>query len=261
MGETVSEEELDAAIDEELVGAGTKDSPADNETAVEEDAAPVEEEVVEGEVAEEVQETPEEIEHKDKSRQGRKLKRVEDTVEKLADTFNRYIESQTKSEDEEEEIDREMPISFNDLDAALDRREAKTRKVEEDYVDEYTLALADLTRDMTDAEAESVLKEHDKSHYLKSHTDPKVAAEKNFAAARIAILEGKVAAKPTKVNPLTGKKVDVPSGVGGGTRVDSSDTSKPLDDETLKLMKEMGLTAEEARDALEGEGSTTLTGE
>lgn len=240
----VSEEELEPV-------EGGQESPAEGEETKSEG-----EEVIPEEVSEEEEVVPEEPDHDEKSRLGRRVKRMEDGFETLIGKIDNFLDIQ-KPQVQEEEIDEDMPLTYGDLNSYLDTREKSRVNEDRNYFDNYTTALVDLSKDLSDDVAKAVFKEHDEHYIKRANLDPNVAAHINFLEAKSAVLSKLLVSEPVKHNPLKGKRVDLPSGTSGGSRMKGKeDTSLGLDEETKSLIKELGLTEEQAKDALSEESST-----
>jgi len=253
IGDHVSEEELET---EEL---GEQESPAEGKEEPEGEAAVLEkeEEKALAEVSEEEEVIPEEPDNDGKSRLGRRVKKVEDSYDRLVGKMDAFLDAQ-KPQVQEEELDTDMPVTFGDLDSFIDKREKRKVKKDRDYFDTYAESLVNLSKDLPNDVAEEIFKEHDEHYTMRANLDPATAAHINFLEAKSVVLSRLVASEPVKRNPLKGKRVDLPSGTSGGSRMKGKDTKNlGLDEETKSLIKELGLTEEEAKTAL-GEDSPTL---
>ena len=243
--ETVSAEELDAAL--EKAKADNIIPPAGNEPV--EPVEPME-------PVEPPKETEEEekrrIEHSESSRLGRKVKWLEEQLEELKHAKEKEVTPKLPSyedlyADNEEDEDDSTPLTRREMLKLLENREIKKKALDAEYVKNYTAQLVELSLDLDESEAEKVMEIFNAKYNSVSDKDPRIAAKMNFREAQVDYLTHKTVVPTSPFDKR--KQVNTPSGVSGGGEPPVP-KGVTVDAETLKLATDLGLTPEQATEAL-----------
>lgn len=295
-----SQEELDlsdSALDRAAEGAGEEETieASTEETVIdeeqehsEEEAESVEEETEELE-AEEGEETealeageeeeeeaqPEPSDNAERSKLGRKVKYMEDSLNGIKESIDERMDRMEKlfSQGQQQERHEEQFEDDEDEEVVLTKKEMreqmqqlmKEQQTQEtnsqvQYEKGYLSTIKQLGSEEESEEEFNDIYDEMMANFNKKHSDnPEMDAEKNWLRATKSVLK-KQAAKPIKKeNPLKGRKPKSPLGKGGGdTTPDTSPTTPKLDDVAAEFIRKTKMSDEAVADALSGEAPARL---
>lgn len=251
---TVTDAELNAA--------------AEGKTTEEKVAKPEEKEVTAG-LKIQLEKTPEELaaeeDHKERSRLGRKMAKVEEELLEQRRQTNELMEllrtQMTRKEQEEIPNLPEYITTPQELEQYLEHRESKKVKQQQDYHQGYAKTVFGFKPNDPDIHAD-ILKEMDANFRNIPTGNPAVDAEINYSKAKAAYYSKAVAArKVEKEIPLKGGKEEVATGLSGTSRVTTKATVLPKLDsvaqEYVDYLRSKGKKEEEinafVKSSLEGE--------
>jgi hypothetical protein len=256
---TVSDAELDAAADGKTP-----------ETKVEEVPKV---EVIPGSEAPPAK-TPEELaseeEHKERSRLGRKLAKVEEELLAQRQQTNELLqlirEQGAKKEPDPKEQLPEYITTPQELEQYLDYREKKKNDLQQTYHQSYAKTVFGFKSNDAEIHAE-ILKEMDANFRAIPTGNPAVDAELNYSRAKAAYYAKLVSSKKIeKEIPLRGGKEEVATGLSGASRVVGKEATLPKLDtvaqEYVDYLRSKGKKEEEitafVKQSLEGEAPSYI---
>jgi len=235
--ETAVVEELEEEVEEENTAEDVNETEeeTENETEVEE----VEEVEESGEEHEEVETKtkPKDEVNALKSKWGRKMKTMEETVARL----ERLLELQEKTQavkTEEDDDDEDVFITKKDLPKYVESLEAKKEQTKLQYQQEYTREFAKIGGE--DDRFDEIWEEMLERHNTINTGSPVADAQINFYKAKAALAESR---KP--VNPVKGKakqlktKTNIPAQMKG-----KEPTPVKLDPVAAEYVRKMGIKQE-----------------
>jgi len=240
--QAVVEEETEE-IEEEATAEGTEDDSIRQDTDNDSDEGEDEsEETFEEETgeAEEVTAKPakaKDEENAERSKLGRKVKSLEDTVTRL----ERLLELQEKTQavkTEEDDDDEDVFITKKDLPKYVESLEAKKEQTKLQYQQEYTREFAKIGGE--DDRFDEIWEEMLERHNTINTGSPVADAQINFYKAKAALAESR---KP--VNPVKGKakqlktKTNIPAQMKG-----KEPTPVKLDPVAAEYVRKMGIKQE-----------------
>lgn len=215
-------------------------------------------EVEEG-VVKNVEKTPEEIEHDESSKLGRKFKYLENKVDSMLDAVNRLADAKSAPADLDD-VDDDLPMTRRELTSFMKDRDREQDRLEDTYNREYLLELGRLTKDMSEEEAKAVLDILDSKHNTRSHKDPAIAAGFNLRDSQIDYLRVGKAGRTTPLNE-GGSRIPVPAGLSGGEVITPVNKAVPeLDDDAKDFLKKSNMSTDDINDALEKDSPTLKRG-
>jgi hypothetical protein len=206
-------------------------------------------------------------EHRERTRLGRKVSKLEEMLAGLAEQNTRLIEALSKStpQADAEQPQEDQPFegfaTQAELDAYLDRREAKkaetARKKEVKYQTDYLDAInswTDKAKEDGDPDVAEVYKmlvdESENTQFNVRHSsDPKADFALNLARAQASYYKTKVGKPAEKKNPLKNEPAKAPLGVGGAGKTEPEKTKHTvkLDPAALEFIKATGMDEEKAK--------------
>lgn len=209
--------------------------------------------------------TPEKPEdNSERSRLGRKVAYMEETMTNFMDEMRDVMKSKTidtpVSEDPLDLGDTDELVTAaslkNQLNTFYKAQKAQEIADAKAYKKDYTSSILELSKDLPEEEFNSVINSLDNSGNPRSSEDPRVAAQVNFLKARNAVLESKI---KEPVNPIPGDVTHAPAGIGGAAAVKPAEESLPeLTQEELDFIKRSGLTDEQVKEALSNKSDTLI---
>jgi len=190
---------------------------------------------------EETQETPEEIQAKqrdeenaERSKLGRKVKEMETNFSGIQDQLNR-LASLLEQKQKDPEFDDDEIITAKNLPDYLKRKEQEQNQQKQAYEKDYTSTFARIGAE--DDDFDNVWNEMLANHNTIHTSDPKIDAQINYLSAKNSLLK-----KPK--NPLQGKGKDVQGvNVPNTTKHEGKGMPK-LDPVADEFVKRMGLSAD-----------------
>lgn len=245
------------------------DAAAEGKTTEEKVEKPEEKEV-KTELKIQLEKSPEELaaeeEHKERSRLGRKLAKVEEELLEQRKQTNELMEllrTQFTPRPQEEKPDiPEYITTPQELEQYLDYREKQKFQKQQNYHQSYAKTVFGFKPNDPDIHAE-ILKEMDANFRAIPTGEPAIDARINYSDAKAAYFAKLNASR--KVNgkevPLAGGKLEVPTGLSGGSRVVTKEATPPKLDsvaqEYVDYLKSKGMKQEEinafVKSTLEGE--------
>lgn len=224
---------------------------------------------------EEAEVPPEPSDNGERSKLGRKVKYIEDTVlgfqEQFEERMNRLdslITSNTKlgsneygaeSGEEEEYIGTKTELKkfLNDYNRDQEtQKQSSQLKYEKGYIN----TIMRLGSEETKEDHQAIYDEMMRFFNAKHSDDPMVDAEKNYLNATRSVLKKRLAAPAKKVNPLKGNKPKAPLGAGNNSETMAKKT-RPIpkfDDAAQDFMNKAGISPERAAEILDGEAPANL---
>ena len=277
-----SDDALDKAAEEfgeseELVEPATEIEVSGEETEDPEDPEDAESMELSGEQEEDESAVPPEpSDNGERSKLGRKVKYIEDTVlgfqEQFEERMNRLdgllasnnrrpdtYGYETEDDPNEELIGTKAELKkfLNDYNKDQEtQRQDSQMKYEQDYVK----TIKRLGSDETEEDHKDIYDEMMSHFNVKYSDNPLVDAEKNYLKATRSVLKKRTAAPAKKVNPLKGNKPKAPLGAGSNSETMAKKT-KPMpkfDEAAQDFMRKSGITPERAAEILDGDAPANL---
>jgi hypothetical protein len=279
----------EGAEEEETVEASTEEvEEVEEEVAEEEETEPVdtekdplqleeeeETEALEAEVGEEEEVQPEPSDNADRSKLGRKVKFMEDSLngikESIDDRMDRIEQMLTKNqqpepykEDFEDEDDEEIILTKKEFKEQMQSfmTEQQTQKTDSQaqYEKGYLSTIKQLgAEEESEDEFNAIYDEMMTNFNNKLSDNPEMDAERNWLKATKSVLKKQAAQPIKKENPLKGRKPKAPLGKGSTDTVPKSASAVPeLDDVAAEFIKKTGMSDELVADALNGEAPARL---
>ena len=233
--ETAVVEEVEEETEEETTAEDVDETQEETEDETEEEETEETEEV--DEIEEEVKAKPKDTENAERSKLGRKVKSLEDTVTRL----ERLLELQEKTKavkTEEDDDDEDVFITKKDLPKYVESLEAKKEQTKLQYQQEYTREFAKIGGE--DDRFDEIWEEMLERHNTINTGSPVADAQINFYKAKAALAESR---KP--VNPVKGKakqlktKTNIPAQMKG-----KEPTPVKLDPVAAEYVRKMGIKQE-----------------
>jgi len=251
--------ELDAAA--EGVIEETEAAPVEAEEKVE--TAP--EETVEAKTEEEppkeeaAKVDQDELDHQEKSRLGRRLKRMEEQFGTLMQRLESLNHSPAVTKEEDPVVDNDEFIRASDVPKIMERISAEKQKEQTKYENDYLYATVSLgAQDELDVETQDeIFDVMQKDFNTRKTGNPVIDAEINYRAAMAKLYRTKAA---TPKNPLKGGKPEAALAVGAPTTTPASPATKKikLDPYAAEFAKSVGMSEEDIQSALSSNTSTIL---
>lgn len=217
-------------------------------------------------------------ENSERSKLGRKVKYIEDTVINFQESFEEKMNrlegllvSSTRRQqvaDEpyglEDDPDEEVIGTKAELKQFLNDYNKETESTRQEnqvkYERDYVQTIKRLGSEETEEDHKDIYDEM-MSHFNVRHSNnPLVDAEKNYLKATRSVLKKKVAAPVEKKNPLKGNKPKAPLGAGGNNET-MPKKIKPMpkfDAAAQDFMRKSGITPERAAEILDGDAPANL---
>lgn len=275
----------DDALDKAAEEFGESEEFTEHEEEVEareEEEAEEESEEEKTELAAEQEEDvvpPEPSDNGERSKLGRKVKYIEDTVQSFQESFeekmNRLegllVSSNRKQDTDESYLrdyeagdDEEIIGTKAELKQFLTdynkETESARQKNQAKYERDYVQTIKRLGSEETEEDHKDIYDEM-MSHFNVRHSNnPLMDAEKNYLKATRSVLKKKVAAPVEKKNPLKGNKPKAPLGAGGNNET-MPKKIKPMpkfDAAAQDFMRKSGITPERAAEILDGDAPANL---
>jgi hypothetical protein len=198
--------------------------------------------------------TPEE-DNSERSRLGRRVKRLEDNIDNALSEMRSMLAQRVTPPPPVEAPQDDVPVTRRETWDVIREYESKKAEESQRYAKDYVRHLTSLGLDYSEEEFNEIAKEHIEKFNIRHSNDPKSDAERNFRAAENAILRKKLqASRTTKPNPLPGNKPTAPLGGPPGAPPPAPAQAKTkLDDDASHFAKALGLSEDWIEDALKGE--------
>lgn len=257
------EDEKAIPTDEELDAAAAQEETVEIEETVppEDEGTGDESEQPEPKGEENPQEPSEEDvpDHQEKSRLGRRLKRMEAQFSTLMQRLEGLQSTPAVTEKEEDLPDQDEFVRASDIPKIMERLTEKKQAEQSKYENDYLYATVSLGADENiSTELQDAIFDKMQSEFNTRITgNPKVDAELNYRKAMTSVL-AKQASTPK--NPLKGGKPNEAIGVGAPTQTPSAPASKKvkLDPYAAEFAKSVGMTEEEVSAALSSSNTSTV---
>lgn len=268
-----SEEFTEHAEEVEAKGEETEDTEDPEGTKEAEETTEME---ASEEQEEEAEVPPEPADNGERSKLGRKVKYIEDTVlgfqEQFEERMNRLdsllasnnrrpdVDEYRAEGDPEEEFigtKAELKKFLNDYNQD---QETQRQSSQLKYEQEYVKTIKRLGSDETEEDHKDIYDEMMSHFNVKYSENPLVDAEKNYLKATRSVLKKRMATPAKKVNPLKGKKPKAPLGAGSNSETMPKKT-RPMpkfDSAAQDFMNRAGITPERAAEILDGETPANL---
>ena len=256
----VTDEELDAAFQAALDGGVEEKVEGKEEpTPPPPDDTKGEDEKDESELVKEGKKLDEEDEHSEKSRLGRKFKRLEEDNQKLQEKLDRLLNTLSKKEpvvEDEDEIDDESTvITAKDVKKILEKHEAnrskrqiederKATEVQQSYEKNYIKKILEFE---DEPDFKVIYDEMYKNYNVKITGNPEADAEINFERATAAFY--KKARKEKKV-PVKGGKPGSTGLESPGTKDEPSKKKIELDEFASEYVQRLGIPDDKVQEWL-----------
>jgi len=246
--------ELDAAAESQ-----PEETPEINEEVQEEVQEETQQEVHEEVQEEEIPEEP--VDNKERSNLGRRVKSMEETMQKFIEQTGMLIQSTVKKEEPPEpEIDPNfIPTSVAELDQWYESKKQQEQRQVNAYQNSYRAQLDVLASDSTPEEHQAVVTEMMKNFNIKRSNDGGNDAAINYLNAKIAHLK-KTAVK----NPLTKNEGKIVQNLGTPAGSPSVKTKAPqavkLDKYAAEFVARTQMSDDDVNQALSGEAPSYLSG-
>ena len=212
----------------------------------------------------------------ERSKLGRKVKYIEDTVLGFQEQFearmnrldgllasnNRQADTggyEAEDDPDEEFIGTKAELKkfLNDYNRDQDaQRQSSQIKYEQDYVK----TINRLGSEETEEDHKDIYDEMMSHFNVKYSENPMVDAEKNYLKATRSVLKKRTAKPAKKLNPLKGNKPKAPLGAGNSSET-MTKKKKPIpkfDDAAQDFMNKAGITPERAAEILDGDAPANL---
>ena len=178
--------------------------------------------------------TPEEIaaqeEHKERSRLGRKLAKVEEELLEQRKQTNELMQLLRAKFEPKEEKPPDLPeyiTTPEELEKYLNYRDQQRVQKQQEYHQNYAKTVYGFKANDADAHAE-ILKEMDANFRNIPTGNPLIDAQINYSQAKAAYFSKLAAAKKVEREvPVKGGQPEVPTGLSGNSRVTSKSPSLP----------------------------------
>jgi len=203
-------------------------------------------------------------EHKESTRLGRKVVKLEDNVNRLVGTMEQFINEQRLAQmsrpPQNQEPDETIVTSSKDVETIIERREQLKRQQTEKYQLGYYHAMREMG--MKDPSLYSDIEKEmtkDGSPFNAIHTgNPQHDALINYSQAKASVMAKMASATMVRPKvPVAGEPPESPTALATSTRVKPPEISMPkLTPEAQKLAdycKSMGMTDKEIKEALSAE--------
>lgn len=187
----------------------------------------------------------------ERSRLGRKVKSLEETVQALMQKLETVAVTDIKAPEEKIEAEEEeefIPTTKKELEEFLEHREERKKKQNIDYETKYIAVVNNLGLEEDDTAHEAIVEEMMKNFNVRYSNDPARDAEINYLKAERAYLKKQMAAVASteRTNPLKGNGKPVP--VGGDTKVTKKKVALPkLDKYAEEFARDTGMTEDDLR--------------
>lgn len=224
---TVSDSDLDAASTNDIVDKKPADNSAADGDEKKNDSAE---------------------DNSERSRLGRKVAHLYDTVETLTAQLDMMLSKQGGSSQAniEPDIDDDTPLTKKEVMNLLSKSKQAEVESSKKYQSEYVKTVFELTKELDDETADKVINEMEKNYRSKYSDNAPFDAERNFYRAYTSTLKG---SKPS--NPRQGNPPNLPSGISGNDKGKVREVEIPDLDETAKdFIRRSGMTDEQIKEAL-----------
>jgi hypothetical protein len=206
-------------------------------------------------IEDEDQEIEEPDDNAERSRLGRKVKYIEDSVGNLQSTLLEkmeylqnlmYSRSSAAGPEASPEEDDDGIYTRGDLRREITRMKTEEERANSTYNSAYSQVIGKLSSDLSEDEFSEIDREFRTSFNFRHSNDPTADAERNWYKAERAVLRKKLAA-PKREIPLKTEKPSAPLGGSGGTKVDTKKTSSiKLDAAAREFIRRTGMSEEKA---------------
>lgn len=208
-----------------------------------------------------------------RSKMGRKLADLENTVSvlrgEMKDLLTEAIKANQPEEQEPEEetleFDEDEPLTAKDVLKILEHRERQRENTTSKYGNDYRDTIESLRKNYDGDVEEAIMKEFVDNHNLKHSDDGKSDARQNFQAAELAVFKRMAFGKdkPTKGAGSEDNADDLPTGGNmndGSGKVKGRKINFKLDSVAKEFIQRTGMKDEDVADALDGDTPTYLGG-
>jgi hypothetical protein len=246
-----------AEVDQSAAGAYepevSEDAGAEVEQEIQEEAAGAEETPPSEEPAQ-----PEPEDNAERSRLGRKVKYIEDSVSTMQQQMLERMEQlqnmmyyRTNSETPAPQEDEDSGVyTRDDIRREIARIEAEKERATQSYNMAYTQAVSKLSSDLSEDEFAEIDQEFRANYNFRHSNDPVADAERNWYKAERAILRKKMAT-PKKTMPLKTEKPSAPLGGAAPSKTTQKKTpAVKLDDATKDFIRRTGMSEDKAIELL-----------
>jgi hypothetical protein len=196
-------------------------------------------------------ETPEQLEQKERSNLGRKVKKLEDTLEQMNEAIQE-MRSQRQAPQTAQEDLPEYISTPGDVEKYLTLRERKQKEERDRYQSVYAKTFREVGKE--DPEMyEEIFNEMFEHFNVVKTGQAEVDAELNYARAKASVFAKKTSQPKPKAN-VKGKEPAGSTNLSVDSRAET--TSGPeieLDDYAKEFMAKTGMKPESVKDALKGE--------
>jgi len=210
-------------------------------------------------------EVPEEKkeEQKERSRFGRRLSKMEQTLFDFMERTGQVLENFQRQPMEEKvtkqtlnELQDDDIVTVRDLKRLWSEEQNKTMTAQKEYESGYVRHLKTIGGDEDPDLNEEIVKEMMTNFNIRHSNDPQADAERNYYRAARVVLKK---ATPDKKNPLKGEKPKGATGVGGDTALKDRDLPIPeLDEYAKEFVQKVGMKEDSIKKALKGETPLSL---
>ncbi len=199
----------------------------------------------------------------ERTRLGRRVKRIEDDMTNFMTEMRGYmsVQRQTPPALDEPLSDDMQPITKKETLQVIQEYESKKNQENIQYFKDYVRHLTTAGLELSEDEYNEVVKEHQDKFNIRHSSDAKADAERNFLNAYNSVLKKRISkVSKERPNPLPGKKPEAPlGGPPGAPPADTRPTVKSkLDADATHFAQALGLSEEWVNDALIGEAPLYL---
>lgn len=192
---------------------------------------------------------------RDRSQLGRRVKRVEDSVNTLVSKLDTFVERLGNAP-----MQRQDYVPYEEQqDEEFFRKADKYERIKEERRTKYENTYMNKIRQLAsgDPSAKEIYDEMFTNFNVVRSSNPEIDAETNWAKAEASILRKKVI--PNKAN-VKGERNTAPTDLGVNATNDSVSSTEPqLDEFAKEYVARTGMSKEKVEAALKGEGRTGVT--
>lgn len=251
---TVTDAELDAAAEQSTPAESSEEATDTQETEPQEEEVKPEEQLPE-----------EPADNRERSNLGRRVKSMEDTMQKFIEQAGMLIQSNIKPKDEtppEPEFPSDyIPTNVSELDRWYETKQKQETRKREAYQSSYRTQLDVLGQETPPEIHKAIINEMMENFNIKRSDSGMQDATTNYLNAKVKYLE-KIVTAPK--NPLSKNEGKDNKNLGGPAGSPSQQPKTPppvkLDEYAAEFVRRIGMKDEQVNKALTGEMPTSLLG-